>query len=90
MRLTLNPLAAMRAVAGFKNAQDVGARLGCTRQHILSVERGRVGASDALIGKMAALYGIPEPDIREAIRTAQLRLSQRRVEALRTQPHVNP
>lgn len=79
MRLTRNPLAAIRVRAGYDTAQAAADRLDCSRLHVLNIERGRVGGSPALLAKMSRAYGVPIATLAKAIRSAQLALLIRKL-----------
>ena len=81
MKLVRNPLAKIRQAGGFATAQAAADKLGCSRVHLLNVERGRAGASWDLISKMMAAYGATETQIRVAVRKSRRELLRRMIEA---------
>lgn len=70
-RLVRFPLSKIRVAAGFRFATDAAGRLECSRVHLLNVERGATGASDALINRMATLYRVAPETVGEAIQNAR-------------------
>lgn len=70
-------LADFRKEAGYPSAAKAAARLGISTIHLYNCEEGSRGASDDLIGRMAALYDVPEASIRREIRRAKKALLER-------------
>lgn len=79
----VNPLAEIRIAAGFRTVEEARLKLKCSRFHLLNVERGRCGASEALIGRMSQAYGVEPALVRETIRRSRQDLLERQVKALR-------
>ena len=77
--MTRTPLAAIRIRAGFKGAPAAAAAIGCTKQHVYNIERGRVGASNPLLLRMEQAYGVPIATLRRAIRSGQRALLIRKL-----------
>ncbi len=61
MSLVRSPLGRIRKEAGFPSARLAAERLGVSEVHLSNIERGRQGASEELIAKMAQEYGV-EPE----------------------------
>jgi transcriptional regulator with XRE-family HTH domain len=58
MRKIASLLGRMRLDAGYESANDASRVLGCSASHLQQIERGRIGPSQALMGRMAGLYGV--------------------------------
>jgi hypothetical protein len=79
----MNPLARIYTGAGFKTAALAAKACYVSRVHMLNLGRGRNGASDELIARMAKAFSCTETDIRDAIKLAQKRLYKRSLTALK-------
>jgi transcriptional regulator with XRE-family HTH domain len=75
--LARNPLARIRQNAGLKTAGEAARCLFISRVHLLNIERGRNGASEELIARMAKLYSTTATDIQDAIRRGHKSLLKR-------------
>ena len=63
----MNKLSRLRIRAKLPTVQAAATKLACSRVHLLKIESGRAGASDALVACMSATYGIPEELVRVAM-----------------------
>lgn len=77
-----NPLALIRYRAGLATAREAAEKLGCSRIHLLNIERGRNGAGAGLLAKMAKLYQTDEAKIVRAILRAKKSLLERSLRSL--------
>lgn len=83
MRLTRNRLASLRMASGYPTAEEGARALGCSRDHLTNVERGRSNPSETLAQKMADLYGVDLLVIRYHSNKAQRDLAQRKLDSLK-------
>ena len=74
MRLLRSPLGKIRADAGYESCKRAAAELGVSLTHLQNVERGRTGASEALMVKMAEIYSSDLAEIHHAINRGRLKL----------------
>ena len=77
MRLIRSPLGKIRADAGFSSCAAAATKLNVTPSHLYNIERGRCGASEALMLKMADLYLSDLAEIQHAINRGRLKLLKR-------------
>lgn len=76
-----NRLARMRVAAGISSAEKAAKMIGCSRIHLLNVERGATGPSDELLAKIARAYGSTPEEVRSAIAESRHDLLKRQLEA---------
>lgn len=77
-----NPLAVMRVLAGYATARAAAEKLGCSRIHLLNIERGHNGAGPALLDKISRLYRRQPEAVVRAIRRARKALLSRSLKGL--------
>jgi transcriptional regulator with XRE-family HTH domain len=75
----------MRVAAGFSNAGAAARIVGCSRVHLLNIERGASGASKPILERIAKAYGVTLADIDQAIRSAREDLLKRLLEDARAE-----
>jgi hypothetical protein len=76
-RLVNNPLAQLGYKAGYLTTILRAEALGCSLGHLYNIERGRAGASDALVGRIAGLYGVTRETVQDAIKRGRRQLLER-------------
>lgn len=79
-----NPLAAIRQKAGFRYAKDASEKLGVTVLHVWKVEGGAEAPSDALVARMADLYGATPEDVMAAHKRARRKLLERQLSEVKS------
>jgi len=82
LRIVNSPVARLGVAAGYEIAEKRAKALGCSRVHLLNIERGAATASQALIGRMAGLYGVKRSKVELAIKQARKLLMKRTLNSL--------
>ena len=83
MRLTRSRLATLRLRAGYSTAQAGADALGISRAHLLNIERGATGPSEALLARMAATYKVALEVVATAVARARYEMAERVMESQR-------